>query len=172
MKWKSLNPYILQLVITSIGYLGIPIILFATDIVQISVNNQYGNIGAVFIIAAICYYFLYLTSYFVPGISAILDMLTDNFVTSKMSYIESYVDRSNPYANSRKISADRKAPMDSHCMLKMVMGSNSGKSAYLMSYYHKLEKGKNYTVQYGKFSKVIISILSEQGEEMLLFDVK
>lgn len=82
MKWKSLKPNIIQLINVLFVFVGVPIILFATNLVDITLNNEYGNLRVIFVIVGICIYFYIIAEYLVPGIYSLFDFITDNFITS------------------------------------------------------------------------------------------
>ena len=71
MKWKSLKPYIEQFAIATLLYIVLPIILFSTKLVSITVNNTYGNVGIVLLMALGCLYFYYILAFLIPGVYSI-----------------------------------------------------------------------------------------------------
>lgn len=173
LKWKSLKPNIIQLINVLFFFVGIPIILFAINLVDVTLNNEYGNLRVIFVIAGISIYFYIIAGYLVPGIYSLFDLITDNFITCKMVYINSYIDKSKFLAfNKATTKVGRVEMLNEHCFMKVLLADHKGKSAFSTTFYHLMEKDKRYTIQYGKFSKVIVSILSEKGDELLQFDVK
>lgn len=172
MKRSALKPYILQAINATIIYLAIPIFLLSTSIIRVTVDNEHGNFGVLFVIAAIFGYFYVIAEFFVPGIYALFDMLADNFVTCRMTYVSSYVDRSKPLVYNNAIArVSRMEAPNERCFLRILLANHKGKSTFLTTHYHLMEKGKSYTIVYGKFSKVITSVLSDEGQELLQLDV-
>lgn len=172
LKWMSLRPLILQSTSASILFIGVPIILFTTHLVNITVDDRYVSPGVI-AFAGICGYFYVIAAYFIPGVYSLFDLLTDNFVTCKMTYVMSYIDRSRFLAFNRATSTvGRIELLKEHCYMRVLLADHKGKSLYSVSLCHLMEEGGRYIVQYGKFSKVIVSILSEQGQGLLLCDVR
>jgi hypothetical protein len=133
--------------------------------IEVKVNN------AGIILAAICIYIYYFSNLFLPGMYAVFDVLTKNYATRKITYVDSYITNNWFIAKSYYASADNKKNIGANYHLKVLLADQKGKSVYSSAYFHTMEKGKNYTVTYGKKSKILISVLSPQGEEMLQFDV-
>ena len=164
MNRQHFSPFIEQLLISTLLFLGIPITLLCTGIVQINFNNEYINAKILVIIIAVCVYMFYLFAHFVPGIAAIIDLITNNFITEKNTYVESFV-------VAQKFSARKKSKKQGQLAdayyLRVILANNDGKSSYATTFFHEMKKGESYTIVYGKYSKILLSALSEQGEEML-----
>lgn len=91
MKRKIFGPFIGQLVIASMVYIGIPLILFSLDIFDIRINPGYLHLRAPFAIIVVIFYIIFIASYLSIGMYALFDSITNNFVTKKMTYVESYM---------------------------------------------------------------------------------
>jgi len=78
-------------------------------------------------------------------------------------YVNSYVKNSKAIL----IGGSRENNFKEMCIMMIGMADRSGKKMYISAYPHIMVQGKGYTVQYGKFSKLIVSILSAEDEEML-----
>jgi hypothetical protein len=133
--------------------------------IVVKVNN------AAFILVAAAIYLIYFTSHFMFGIYAVFDILAKNFVTGKMAYIDSYIAANWFGLRSHYVSVDNRKNIGGNYHLKLLLANQKGKSVFSTTFFHKMEANKNYTVTYGKKSKIVLSIISEQGEEMLQFDV-
>jgi hypothetical protein len=111
--------------------------------------------------------------YFITGICSIIDIVFTTFSEDKIMYVSSYTDRNrnlilhNLIAN--RIYASQR---NEYCFLKIMLSGKTGKHTYLSTYFHTMERHKGYTIKYGKYSKVIVSILSKEGEEMLQFNIR
>jgi len=78
-------------------------------------------------------------------------------------YINSYVKNSKAII----LGGSSENNFKEMCIMMIGMADRNGKKMYISTYPHIMKQGKGYTVQYGKFSKLIISILSTDNEEML-----
>lgn len=166
LKWRAIKPYIEQLIITLILFIILPSVLFAMD--QIEIKNDYGNLSFGLLIVGGMLYFYLIIMYFLPGIYSLFDLITNNFITCKMTYISSYVESSKLFiSNKATVKTGKIQRMNERCFIKVMLSDHNGKSMFSTTYYFLMEKDKRYTIQYGKFSRVIVSILSEAGEEML-----
>ncbi len=105
-----------------------------------------------------------------------MDFITQNFVTEKMSYVESYVASNKFYGFGRERETpdmpSKKMKLIESFHLRVILAGNKGKVVFRTTQFHTMEKGKSYTVQYAKFSKVIISISSPDGQQILLSNEK
>ena len=168
MKWKSLKPYIEQFAIATLLYIVLPIILFSTKLVSITVNKTYGNVGIVLLMALGCLYFYYILAFLIPGVYSIADLMTNNFITEKMVFINSYVDSSRIFVSNKATAKRGKLSiLNEYCFMKILFANQERKAVFSSVFFHTMEKNKWYIIQYGRFSKVVVSILSEQGEELL-----
>lgn len=168
---KYFFPFIYDFIVSLFLFIGVPITLLTTH--SISIDLQEG-IGVLTLLVFVFLYVYFLASYFIPGIYAVMDLFRQNFVTEKMSYVECYI-ASNKFYGFRQ---ERKRPdmpskrleLQESFHLRVILSANTGKSAFRMTQFHKMEKGKSYNIQYGGFSKIIISISDADGEHMLLGD--
>lgn len=164
MKWRSLKPLIFQFFSAMLVYVVAPLMLILSKGIQVYVDS---NIAKGFIILGIFLYIHFTISYFLPGCLSLLDLLTNNFEIKKMKYVESYIDKSFFLVSNEPKKKIGKIVVNEYCFLKVIFLNQSIKSMYTSTYFHYMEKNQTYFVQYGKLSKVIISVQSEMGEEML-----
>jgi hypothetical protein len=165
MKKHIFSPFIVQFVLSLFCYIIIPVIVIRIGMVEIKINN----IG--FIIVAIIVYGYYFSSHFIPGIHAVLDALLKNYITCKMTYMDSYITPNWFHTTSYYRSDNERKNIGTNYHIKILLAGQKGKSIYSTTFFHSMEKGKSYTVTYGKRSKIVQSVLSSQAEEMLQFDV-
>ena len=94
--------------------------------------------------------------------------MTNNFITEKMVFINSYVDSSRIFVSNKATAKRGKLSiLNEYCFMKILLANQERKAVFSSVFFHTMEKNKWYIIQYGRFSKVVVSILSEQGEELL-----
>ena len=152
-------------------YLGIPFILFVLDVFDVSIKPQYSYLAVPFLVTIIVLYIIYIASNFIPGVYALFDCITSNFVTKQMSYTDSYVAHQMYHSKKRMESTSQKTRLIDAYYIIIILADKKRKSSYKTTHFHTMEKGKSYTVTFGKFSKVLISVKDAQGMELLQFDV-
>ena len=166
---KCFLPYIYDFFFSLLLFIGVPAVFIATDSISLSFH---GSIGILIFGVSVLIYIYFLASYFVPGIYTIMDLITRNFVTEKLSYVEGYIANNKFYGFGR----DRKSPDETSQKMRLVesfhvrlvLANNKGKTVFRTTQFHVMEAGKIYTVQYAKHSKIVISITSPDGKQMLL----
>lgn len=168
---KFFYPYIYDLLVSLILFIGVPVIFITTNLISISFHS---SVGVLVFLASVFLYIYFLASCFIPGIYAIMDLVTKNYVTEKMSYIECYIASNKFYGfkKTKKIDMEiaSKIKLSEDLHLRVILAGSKGKTAFRTTRFHTMEKGRAYTVKYGKYSKVILSIVSSENEEMLLYD--
>jgi hypothetical protein len=121
------------------------------------------------IIFTIIYLSIILTYIFLyarQGIRCIGDLLMNNYITNELVYIRSEVDRSKffvPVSGSKEGYPKRK-------FFIIIFADNERNSLFYTTFPHVMEEGKRYTVLYARRSEVILSILSADGQEMLMLN--
>lgn len=163
------SPFIRQFCVASLLFVVLPALAFGTQLIQVSVSNQHGELGLLLIFIAVALYIYYLAAHFVPGVFALADLMMKQFKTEKMVFISSYIAH-QPFDITPKYSKNGQTGLTASVYMIAILANNHGRTAFKTTAFHLLEKGKSYTVTYGKRSKILISILSESGEEMLLND--
>jgi hypothetical protein len=163
MKKNTLSPFIAQFVISLLFYIVVPIILLT-----IGLEVKVSNAAALMVIIGYVFYFFVI---FLPGVYTIFDVLIKNYETGKMMYNHSYIESSWFPARNYKASAGYRKYKGWNYHLKVLFAGQKGNSLFSMVFFHTMEKGNHYTVTYAKKSKIVLSIMSEQGEEMMQFDV-
>ena len=160
MKLLSLKVYILYTINIFTIICILPLILIYLNIIQIKIN---GGFSILFLLFFATMYINFFIKYFIRSLLSIIDLLTNNFISKKMMYINSYVKNSKAII----LGGSSENNFKEMCIMMIGMADRNGKKMYISTYPHIMKQGKGYTVQYGKFSKLIISILSTDNEEML-----
>ncbi|MEA4833307.1 MAG: hypothetical protein VB118_11930 [Oscillospiraceae bacterium] len=144
-----------------------------TKQVEVTIHNEYGNISLLLILIGVILYLVFIATRFMPGLTAILDIVGKNYVTNKMTFVSSYIADNGMFYRINKLNYNYniKTKLNESYFLKLILADNKGKSIYTTTYCHKMEIGKAYMITYGKYSKVVLSVLSSENEEMLQFDV-
>jgi len=164
MREKAMKPYIRTL-IPAVGlYIALPSILLLFQFVTIASDAR----GVVLVIVLIFLYFHSISTIFIPGICAIYDLRAKKFVTSKVVHTTSYVNDSfYSFTNRRRV--DTGSLVSEYVFIRAFCKTNSGKSLILSSALnHKMENQRSYIVTYGRFSKIIVSVMLEEGQELLV----
>jgi len=165
MKGKAMKPYIKILIHSTGLYIVLPASLLFFKFVTIAPDVR----GIIFILSifAVILYFHFIATFFLPGVCAIYDLVTDNFVTKKLVHTNSFVDNSY-YGLNERIKTDQGLMISEHILLKVFLLSTSGERINLLSAFnHRMEKQKSYIVTYGRYSKIIVSVLSQDNQELL-----
>ena len=143
-------------------YLGFPAILFLTDAIEIQINRMF--IYTVLIIA----YIVFMVTRFAAGIHAILDIITKSFIKERMTYCGSFLHDTSTWTVAIKKSRIKACQKD---LFHATLANNKhGKRHYRTVFLHSMELAKSYDVTYGKFSKILLSVVDKSGKEMLHID--
>lgn len=174
MRFHILKPFIFQAIYALLLFVGIPLILVLSPWIELKIID---SLGFVFIIVGIILYFNIILFEILPGCYALWDLLTNSFDTQKMVFLQSYADRRRLLATKeeRKLTNAQKKKYGAlstyeHSFFDLIFSTSDGKMTFFTTIPCTLNPGECYTVQYGKHSKTIVSIVSEKGEE-LLFDL-
>jgi hypothetical protein len=168
-QWNSLKPYIYVLIEASLVFVALPLCLVFFREIEIVIKSKW---YLPLVIAGSFAYLHILFNQLIPGIKALFDYIGSNFLTCKAVYLASYTNNYSYFlARDRGKRRGSGAKLKGYGFYRVLLARNNGKKMFLASFPHLMEKDKVYTIKHGKFSKVIVSIVSEQGEEMLQFDV-
>ena len=164
-KWKIMSPYIIYGMFLVSVFFCMPLLLYKINLVEIHLSK---NIKVVLIIYGIVFYMYITLTHIRKCIYATLDLFANNFVSNKMTFINGSIDVSQRVLLPKKIHKN-----DSIMKIKDIFffdlwfANNEGKKKLTATRFCSIEKNKVYKVCYGKKSKIIISIISEQGNEMM-----
>ena len=169
---ESFEPIILRFILSTLLYIVLPGAGMLSGVVKISVDNSYGSVGIILIVVGIVLYFSYIATRFIPGIYAIFDLITDNFISEKMVYVNTFTSDSGLYTRTqnRKTALSNMNQVSIGYLLRITLADNKGKTFFTTVYLHSMEPGKAYSVTYGKFSRILISATDSSGVEMLRYD--
>ena len=98
--------------------------------------------------------------HFKPGIRMLSDIIFNNFETHEIMYENSIINRYHHFHLNKKQSEGF------FMMIYCQIDNNKQRLTLCASRYHGMIPGEKYTVKYGKRSKILISILSDNGEEL------
>lgn len=169
MSYRAKKPHILpfleQFIAATVMFIVLPISLIFSNIIEIIIADRY----RVFVITLILIsYFYYLLALFLPGFAVFFDLLTGKSISKKMVYVDSIITKHRFTIRKTKASSDdtpRHLIYDYY--LRVTFADNKGKRSYSTTFLHQMKPGKSYTVIYGKYSKILLSVLDESGGEML-----
>jgi len=169
-RMRALSPYIISFTAAIIIYMGAPlyILLIAEGTLQ-----SLSIIGIPFFMCiwAIILYFDFMPNYWQPGLCLLRDMRYKTLVTAEIEYradsIEcwSYFPQKQENPSHEAMKKYKKIKWKISPLLAVACRDEDGKWLYLSSMrYHGMIPGEIYTVIYGKYSKILISILAEEGK--------
>lgn len=144
MRAKScVYPFIRQFFVATLLFLVLPMCAFGTHLIQVSVSNQYGELGLLLIFIAVALYIYYLAAYFVPGVFALSNLIVKQFKTEKMVFIGSYIAH-QPFDITPRHSAGKKGQtgLISSVYMVVVLANNHGRIAFKTTAFHLLEKAR------------------------------
>jgi hypothetical protein len=158
----------MQFLYSAVLYIAIPLMLIFTRSVDVNIHR---TVGAGAMVIGISIYVHFIACYLMPGACSLLDIITDSFVSQRMNFISGYIDKSKWLIFNREKRKVGNLSVNEYCFFKIVFAIQNRKAVFATTYFYHMDANKCYTVKYGKFSKVITSILSEEGDEMLQFDL-
>ena len=169
-KTAVFGPLIGQLVLATLFYVVAPMLMLVLPWFSISIKPKYEHLDSLFALIAILLYLFYVASSLAPGIQAVLDCTTNSFITKSVTYIETL----DPGHRAQGVVPTRKAPKKtspsmSIDYLKVIFEGHEGKSSYVATHYHNMVANEKYTVTYGRFSRLLLSVTDADGVEMLQF---
>lgn len=154
MKWNALSPYIYSMIVVFLILVG----LFWITTKKLSFKNllmrqaEKRTAPLLLIIVALIYSTVilwYIITYAYQGVRCLSDLIFNDFVVEELIYVES--------KNGLLIRSFMQVGFD----------RQEDKIWLSTTARHKVKKGELITVFYGKQSKVIVSILSASGVELL-----
>jgi hypothetical protein len=107
-------------------------------------------------------YLNFILCYLFPGICLLMDLVRNTFIQRKIIHENSFVEERRGYIPKGKVGGIKE-----QIFIKVFGLENDRNIALSCSYYHGMERGEKYTVTHGKYSKVIVSILSKDNEELM-----
>jgi hypothetical protein len=157
VKMRAGSPFLVQFVHAVMVYILFPVFLFI-----LMIANLRFNLGASLLLLlglGVLWYFAFVLDYFIPGVRTLSDIIFNNFETREIKYENSII---NQYQHFLLLKKNGEG-----IFLKIYCKIDGEQRLTLCaSRYHGMIPGERYTVKYGKHSKVLISILSENGEEL------
>lgn len=163
MRKKAMKPYMKILIPATALYIVLPAFFLFFGFVTFAPDVR----GVILVIFLAFLYFHFISNVFLPGIRAIYDLLTNKFVTTKVVHVNSFIDNCY-YGLAERIQEDKSLLIQEYQFMRVFCVTNSGKHLILSSSLnHRMENQKSYTVTYGHYSKIIVSVLSPEGHELL-----
>ena len=164
-KKRAFRPHFIYLFHSIMTYIGTPIfgIVFLIGMVESSPNV--GFLFLLFIIGVISY-ILFVIPRLIPGLCLLCDVITNSFITSSIKY-QSYVINRYYYFH-RKAEKNEKIIFGQGDFLELYSALEEDHSRLVLSSarYHGMLPGEKYKVVHGKYSKVLVSIISEDSADL------
>lgn len=168
MKFHALKPFIFQMIYALFLFIGVPCVFLLGPWIEIKITD---SLGFVLIIVGIIFYTNVILFEIAPGFYALIDLLTNNFCTQKMIFIQGYADRRRLLTTKgeKKLSHEEKKKFGScnvyeYAYFYLVFATSEGKRAFFSTFPCDLKTGECYVVRYGKYSKTIVSIGEHTGD--------
>ena len=95
MKFHILKPFIFQALYGAFLFVAIPLILLLGPWIEIEIMD---SIVFVFILVGIILYFNVILFEIIPGVYALVDLITDDFISQNVVFVEMYADRRRLFA--------------------------------------------------------------------------
>lgn len=172
MKFHILKPFIFQALHGIFLFVAIPLILLLGPWIEIEIMD---GISFVFILIGGILYFNVILFEIVPGVYALFDLITDNFRAQNVVFIEIYADRRRLLATrgekKQKSECSKKRgtlTRYEYAFFDLRFSTSHGKELFYSTSMVDLISGKKYTIQYGRLSKTIVSIVDDNGKECLI----
>ena len=158
IKIRAFLPFVGQFFHSVVVYILTPIFLFIVMLASL-MSHQGG--GLLFLLLlAVLWYFSFVVNHFKPGVRVLSDTIFNTFEIHEIEYENSFINRYHHFPLIKKQSEG--VFLEIYCR----MDNNNQRIMLRASRYHGMIPGEKYTVKYGKRSKVLISILSENGEDL------
>ena len=158
IKTRAFLPYAGQFIHAIVVYVLTPIYLFV--LMTAAVMNKPGAFLLLLLGLAVLWYFAFVVDHFKPGIRVLRDMICNSFETCEIKYENSIINRYHHFPHIKEQSEG--VFLHVYCQKE----HHNQRLTLYASRYHGMIQGEVYTVKYGKYSKVLISILSNTGEEL------
>lgn len=172
MKFHILKPFIFQALYGAFLFVAIPLILLLGPWIEIEIMD---SIVFVFILVGIILYFNVILFEIIPGVYALVDLITDDFISQNVVFVEMYADRRRLFATrgekkQKSECSKRKGILTryEYAFFDLRFSTSRGKELFYSTSMVDLASGKKYTIQYGRLSKTIISITDDNGKECLI----
>ena len=162
---RRLILFLEQFLVATVLFVVLPAFMLKLKVLQISADNV--PQALVVVLFALLYSY-YLAAEFFIGAALLVDIVSKNFVSRQLTYVNSVVAK-HRFTNHKKSVGTRTSSqtLAVDYYLRVIFGDDTGKRAYSTASLHQMEPGQSYTVIYGKHSKILLSVLNKDGEEML-----
>jgi hypothetical protein len=112
-------------------YIAIPLMLILTGSVDVTIHKI---VGSGMIVIGISFYVHFIACYLVPGAYSLLDIITDNFVTQKMIFIDGYIDKSKLFVFNREKRRVGNLSVNEYCFFKTIFAIQNRKTVFTTTY--------------------------------------
>ena len=153
MKWKIMRPYITDLFLMIFIYLVMPLILIGLNIIKIQSKDFIQFSIMIILFAGYMYFFSMRISL---GLFALLDFVFKTYVEKEMTLIGSYYDESKI-----TLSGVKKNHND-HVIFRRWFQKNEETTTLVTTLCINLNVNSKYVVKYGKYSKIVISLIDDK----------
>lgn len=166
---KRFRPYLNKFFGMTLLWVILLILLIWAEPIQIIVVYRRWNYKLLAAIAAVIYALRYAVRHFIPDVLAILDSVSNSFRTEKMVFVSGRIVGKGYFCRSSAFekSGSGRPGLYPRFYSEVILADNLGRTAFLTSDLHLMKENEYYTVTYGKHSKILLSVQSKQGEEML-----
>jgi len=137
-----------------------PIVFLLFGVVVIKINSFF--LPAVFIVL----YLIFISTRITSGMCAILDLITGKTVKEEMVYCDDFETLVGVGRPSKKTEVSL-TKMTEGRLLCVVFANKDGRKLYRTVFHHCMVQSCSYEVTYGKFSRIILSVLDKNNKEML-----
>ena len=158
IKTRAFLPFIGQFIHAIVVYVLTPI--FSFIVMMAALMSEPGAFFLLLLFLGVLWYFAFVVDHFKLGIRVLSDVVFKNFETHEIIYESSIINRYHHFPLIKKQSEG--VFLEVYCQID----NNDQRLALCASRYHGMISGETYTVKYGKHSKVLISILSDNDEEL------
>lgn len=166
IKYRATVPFFVSIFHVIVYYTIIPATLLIATL-GVSVTGQTVWIIVVLLFWGLLYYIVATTQKILPGIRLFKDLIFDSFVISEIKYKDSIINRYYYFPKKERFFSWSKIEIVQEDFLQVYCHKREDNSLFILlsARYHGMKPGEAYTVVYGKYSKVLISILSDDGVE-------
>ena len=155
MYWKRLRPFITEaIVFVAIVILFAWVFLF-TKMITVRVTV----LTIALFIAIVLWFTEYILSFFIFSVKVLLDLITKDFVKSNVKFIEQYPFKSSSFLDERKYIKGIGVKTSETLYFKVVVKDSKSTILLTNSSYFEFEKGKTYTVEFGRRSGALVDVI-------------
>jgi hypothetical protein len=158
-------PYLGSLIHAVIAYIGGGIITFVLIVGAVEMRSVLG-ILFLSIIGVIIWYLVFFIPYVLPAVQLLWDISRNTFEKCEIQYRNSLVLRYNRCYKKVDVQEGKTRRIIEPFLEVCCRKKDNTYTNLFSARYHGMVPGDIYTVTYGKYSKVLISILSEDGEKL------